>query len=364
MDELADSRPLADDPVALRARLAADGYLFLRGLLPAEPVRAAGDAVAAALHSGGWTATGSPLLGPAAGPREALADPAYRRAMTSPAFNALPYLAPLRQTVRRVLGPEAFSYPVKVLRAVAPESRAQRTRGRYIHCDYTGSGVQDMLTAWLPLAEVPAALGGLAVRPGGHRDRPRHPRLLTGAERGWGSTDYRPGDVIIFHCLTPHAALPNTGRQLRLSADFRWQQPSRPAPSEMILGPAGRPPELFSRLLGRQPWWEPVPAGLTLRPRSELAARPPGPSGLFAVDPAWQAASSTGRQAAAAKSGRLTRGNPVLPAICPGLPDFLPRLSATGNPRTPSSILLQGEPAEAVHDHLLEMFVFYVIITT
>jgi hypothetical protein len=288
VDELADSGALADDPAALRARLAADGYVFLRGLLPADPVRAAGERVAAALRAGGWTAAGSPLLGRAAGPREALADPAYRAAVTGLAFNALPYLAPLRQTVRRILGPGAFSYPVKVLRAVAPESPAERTRGRYIHCDYPGSGVQDMLTAWLPLAEVPAALGGLAVRPGGHRDRPRLPRPLTGAERGWRSTDYRPGDVIIVHCLTPHAALPNTGRQLRLSADFRWQQPDRPAPSEMILGPAGRPPELFSRLLRREPWWEPVPAGLTLRSRGELAARAPGPSQLFPVDPAWQ----------------------------------------------------------------------------
>jgi hypothetical protein len=145
-----------------------------------------------------------------------------------------------------------------------------------------------MLTTWVPLAEVPAVLGGLAVRPGGHRDKPRRPRLLTGTERGWETTDYCPGDVIIFHCLTPHAALPNTGHQLRLPADFRWQQPSHPAPSEMILGPAGRPFELFSRLLGREPWWEPVPADLTLRPRSDLAARPPGPSQLFAVDSSWQ----------------------------------------------------------------------------
>jgi hypothetical protein len=288
VDELVDSRGVAGDPVALRARLAADGYVFLRGLLPAEPVRAAGERVAAALRAGGWTTDGAPLLGRAAGPREALADPAYRAAVTSLAFNALPYLAQLRLTIRRILGPGAFSYPVKVLRAVPPESPAERTRGRYIHCDYAGSGVQDMLTTWLPLAEVPAALGGLAVRPGGHRDRPRSPRPLTGTERGWRTVDYRPGDVIIFHCLTPHAALPNTGRQLRLSADFRWQQPGRPAPSEMILGPGGRPWELFSRVLGREPWWEPVPAGLTLRPGSELAGRPPGPSQLFAVDPSWQ----------------------------------------------------------------------------
>ena len=122
MDELADSRSLADDPAALRARLAADGYVFLRGLLPADPVRAAGERVAETLRAGGWTAAGSPRLSPGAGPLEALADPSYRAAVTSLAFNALPYLASLRATVRRILGPGAFSYPVKVLRAVAPES--------------------------------------------------------------------------------------------------------------------------------------------------------------------------------------------------------------------------------------------------
>jgi hypothetical protein len=288
VDELVDSRGLAGDPAALRARLAADGYLFLRGLLPEDPVRAAGQQVAADLQAGGWTTAGSPRLKPGAGPLEALADPSYRAAVMSRAFNALPYLAPLRATVRQVLGPAAFSYPVKVLRAVAPESLSARTTGRYIHCDYLGSGVQDMLTSWVPLTEVPAELGGLAVRPGGHRQRPRLPRVLGGAERGWASTDYRPGDVIIFHCLTPHAALPNVGRRLRLSADFRWQQPGGLVPSEMILGPAGRAPELFSRLLRREPWWEPVPSGLQLRPRAELAARPPAPSQFFAVHRSWQ----------------------------------------------------------------------------
>jgi hypothetical protein len=49
---------------------------------------------------GGWTEAGSPLLSRAAGPREALADPAYRAAVMNLAFNALPYLAPLRETVR------------------------------------------------------------------------------------------------------------------------------------------------------------------------------------------------------------------------------------------------------------------------
>jgi len=41
--------------------------------------------------------------------------------MLGPAFNQLPYLPALRQVIRRVLGPQAFSYPAKVLRAVYPE---------------------------------------------------------------------------------------------------------------------------------------------------------------------------------------------------------------------------------------------------
>ena len=55
MDDLAESRGLAGDPAALTARLAADGYLLLRGLLPQERVRAAGELVASTLRAGGWT---------------------------------------------------------------------------------------------------------------------------------------------------------------------------------------------------------------------------------------------------------------------------------------------------------------------
>jgi hypothetical protein len=56
---------------------------------------------------------------------DALADPAFRAAMASADFNRLPYLPSLRAVVRAVLG-------------------------RYIHYDYGVSGVQDMLTSWVP----------------------------------------------------------------------------------------------------------------------------------------------------------------------------------------------------------------------
>jgi hypothetical protein len=297
VDELADSRPLSDDAEGMRRRLAADGYLFFRGLLPAARIRASGRAVLAQLQSGGWVDDQAvPSIQPrAVNSMDALADPAFRAAMSGPAFNQLPYLPALRQVVRRVLGPDAFSYPAKVLRAVYPERPQARPRGRYIHYDYAVSGVQDMLTSWIPLMDIPPRIGGLAVQPGGQLGPPQRPRPLSQSEPGWATTSYEPGDVIIFHCLTPHAALPNQGSVLRISGDCRWQRPDQPAPAELILGPGrtqvprlGPPRELFARVFGRAAWWEPVPAGLALYPRAELASLPPGPSRLIAVDPGWK----------------------------------------------------------------------------
>jgi hypothetical protein len=290
MEELADSAALAGDPDRLRRRLAEDGYLFFRALLPVGEVRTAGLAVLARLRSGGWVdERGIPSIEPrAVNSMDALADPAFRAAVTSAEFNRIPYLPPLRAVVRAVLGPSAFSYPVKVLRAVYPERPHARPRGRYIHYDYGVAGVQDMLTSWVPLMDIPVRIGGLAVLPGGHLGPPRPPRPLGAAEPGWATTSYEPGDVIIFHCLTPHAALPNTGSSLRISGDFRWQCPDQPVPAEFVLGRQGRPWELFSRLFSRERWWEPVPAGLVLRPRAELVGIPPSPSRLVTVDPRWK----------------------------------------------------------------------------
>jgi hypothetical protein len=293
VDELTDSSALVPEPEGLRKQLATDGYLFFRGLLPADQVRAAGAAVLSRPHDGGWADESGTPSGEqrALNSIDALSDPAFRAALMCAEFNRIPYLTPLRTVVRRILGPRAFSYPAKVLRAVYPEAPGKRTRGRYIHYDYGVGGGQDMLTSWLPLMDIPVSLGGLAVQPGGHYWPPQRPRPLAGGEPGWATAHYRPGDVLIFHCLTPHAALANTGYTLRISGDFRWQLPDHPAPTEMVLGPAriSNGQEMFGRRFAREPWWEPVPADLALAPREQQAAMPPGPSRFFAVNPGWQA---------------------------------------------------------------------------
>jgi len=85
---------------------------------------------------------GIPTLPPrAVNSMDALADPAFRAAISGAAFNRLPYLPPLRAVIRRVLSSRAFSYPAKVLRAVYPEHPQAQPRGWYIHYDYGVSGV-------------------------------------------------------------------------------------------------------------------------------------------------------------------------------------------------------------------------------
>jgi hypothetical protein len=290
VDELSPANALLGDPDALRRRLADDGYLFFRGLLPAARIQTAAEAVTAALRRGGWIDAGGMASAEqrALNSMEALGDPAFRAAITSPAFNRIPYLTELRRTIQSVLAPQAFSYPVKVLRAVYPERPPRVARGRYVHQDYGVSGVQDMLTTWVPLTDIPVRLGGLAVLPGSHLGPPLRPRVLGPRERGWATTDYRPGDALVFHCLTSHAALPNRDASLRLSGDFRWQCADQPAPAQLVLGPAGRQWEVFSRVFAKEPWWEPVPAGLVLTPRERLAGVPPGPSRYFPVHPGWR----------------------------------------------------------------------------
>lgn len=339
VEGLACSNGLLGDAEALRRRLAEDGYLFFSGLLPAGQIGAAAVAVFNQLRQGGWAdnqgaASGRPR---ALTVRDALEDGAFRAAIASPAFNQIPYLGQVRRVVRMILGPRAFSYPSKVLRAVHPEhpghaaaapapaaktdpaaaagrvataaaqARARPAagiaRGRYIHQDYGVGGVQDMLTTWVPLIDIPVRLGGLAVLPGSHLGPPLRPRVLSPREHGWATTSYHAGDVLVFHSLTSHAALPNLSTSLRLSGDFRWQRPDQPAPAQLVLGPgsagrrpgtsmdpgpAGGRPEMFSRLLRREPWWEPVPAGLTLVPRESMVAVPPGPSRFFPVHAGWK----------------------------------------------------------------------------
>jgi hypothetical protein len=193
VDELADSAALLSDAGALRRRLAEDGYLFFRNLLPAAQVRAAAAGVLAELRRVGWVDDrGTPSADRRAlNSMEALGDPAFRAAIASPAFNRVPYLAPLRGLVRQILGPGAFSYPAKVLRAVYPERPPGTARGRYVHQDYAVSACRTCARPWSNA--IPA--GRTSEHSGTPPDQPSRARTASGlsAVRSSAWSCQRPG---------------------------------------------------------------------------------------------------------------------------------------------------------------------------
>jgi ectoine hydroxylase-related dioxygenase (phytanoyl-CoA dioxygenase family) len=138
-----------------------------------------------------------------------------------------------------------------------------------------------MFTCWVPLGDVSHSLGGLAVRPGSQSSSRVRYRPLDSLERGWLTTDYQAGDVLVFHCLTTHAALPNREPRMRFSAEYRWQLAGQPAPRRVVMGPQGQ--EIGSRMFARAPWWRSVAGGLSLFDDGGAEGRPvlPAPPSRF-----------------------------------------------------------------------------------
>jgi len=265
--EFIDSRGLFGDWRALRERISADGYVFMRGLLDPAMIEEVGATGLAYLQQAGWTAPGQdPVTAPPQLPiraikmRDAFGDPGYMRIIADPGFNRVPVASRLADLMAQILGPMGICYPRKLPRVVYPTTLAPHQPGNYVHKDYRS--VQDMFTSWVPLGVVPRSLGGLAVLPGSQHSVRVRPRALDRLEPGWVTTDYQPGDVLVFHCLTTHAALPNHEGRMRFSAEYRWQLADQPAPRRLVLGPRGR--EIGSRLFAGSAWWRPVAQGLTL----------------------------------------------------------------------------------------------------
>lgn len=266
-NELVDSRCLLGDSDALRARIAEDGYLFFRGLLDPVEIRSVGVGVLGQLQAAGWTETGrDPVTARPIAPVKAVrmadlfGDRTYTRIVLNPRLNRFAYQSRLAELMCDVLGRLGFCYPLRIPRIVYPTSFAPRQPGNYVHKDYRS--VQDMFTSWVPFGEVSPRLGGLALLPGSQTTDRVAPQPIDRLPAGWLTTDYQPGDVLVFHCLTTHAALPNLSERMRLSVEYRWQLADQPAPRRLVIGPTGL--EIGSRLLRRYSWWRPVPAGLEL----------------------------------------------------------------------------------------------------
>ncbi|HXF62593.1 MAG TPA: phytanoyl-CoA dioxygenase family protein [Caldilineaceae bacterium] len=255
--ELRPSNDILDNPEALRARMAEDGYLYLPGLLDVDAVLAARRSVLERLQAEGALHPDYPLMEGVAAPdvhftfRPDLAN-------GNPVIHRLLYTGPLMDFFARFLGGPVLHYDFTWLRAKAPGPNTATSP----HCDivFMSRGTKQLYTAWVPLDDVPYELGGLMILEGSHRkvehlgeywefdvdsycidgkNDKAHEQWSWAATGGsfskdaigvrqqiggrWLSTEYKLGDALIFGMFTLHGSLDNRTNRIRLSTDSRYQ---------------------------------------------------------------------------------------------------------------------------------------------
>lgn len=236
-----ESRPQSS-PEELRARMDEYGYLFFRGLAPAEEVLTVRRDVLEVLQEAGWLDPRRELMEGIASPdkeptTEGKPDylPVYRKVLALPRFHNFPCLPALMGVMQHFLEGEVLVHPRRIGRITFPGSVAWTTPA---HQDfYYIRGAVETYSCWTPLGECPIELGGLAILPGSHKQGfLEHSARFPGAVGGhglpideskvvWHTGDFGLGDALFFRSYTIHKALPNlTKDRLRLSTDNRYQR--------------------------------------------------------------------------------------------------------------------------------------------
>jgi len=273
-----ESSALLADPPALRQRFARDGYVFLRGALPVDVVANARAEVAARLlevdevsaPAAATIATGRSLRTEAGFDRGRF----WASVSTGPGIRALPHGPALRAVIRTLLGTAPLAQDFLYLRAAA----VGRATG--IHYDYPffARASDKVVTAWVPVGDVPVGDGPLVVVEGSNRfddlitamrqlditrepekkaaydipaiafARERRARLLT--------ENFRAGDMIVLSMFTAHGSLDNHSAEnrVRLSFDLRWQPADEPIDQRFFgASPGGTTGAGYAELNGARP---------------------------------------------------------------------------------------------------------------
>lgn len=251
---------------SLRERYRESGYLLLKGLLPPEDVWAFRGQVFAHLADSGLIAAGSDpregIAAPADSVNAARARAALMEIARSTLFEALCLHPHLRGFLDAFLEGLTYLYGRKIIRYTRPGDPS--ATGAHYDLVYIRGGTDRLVTAWIPIGDVPVEMGGLLYLEGSHplgrrleaefaaknADLPEEERIsafnrnmneggwLTKdlpqmAERfdaRWLAADYKAGDVVLHSPYIVHAATMNedAAGRMRLSTDVRYQRADDP----------------------------------------------------------------------------------------------------------------------------------------
>jgi Phytanoyl-CoA dioxygenase (PhyH) len=240
-----DSTDLLDDPIALRERAAAEGYLFFRKLLPAEAILDVRRDLLGVVDRHGWLLPGQDDLGGALD-GEALArvadndmrldigvsHAAYHDVQKLPSMHRLPHHPRLVNLYRTLFGEEVLVHPRHIVRMITNHRVVSPTPP---HQDFPHiQGTSNTWTCWFPAGDCPRSMGSLTVLR--RSDRlgflPIEPAAGAGGiavqlcpgEVEWVEGDIALGDVLTFPSFTVHKALrTQKPEEIRLSFDVRYQ---------------------------------------------------------------------------------------------------------------------------------------------
>ena len=133
---------------------------------------------------------------------------------------------------QKLLDDVVLVHPRKIGRIGFPQNEGHQTP---VHQDFFHiRGTPETYTAWVPLGDCTRQLGCLAVADGSHQlgfldhepsAGPGGFAVDPGDDAAWRCQDFAAGDVLIFHSLTMHKALPNRTRDtIRMSLDNRYSR--------------------------------------------------------------------------------------------------------------------------------------------
>lgn len=226
---------------SLRAPLRSRGYILIRGLLPQKDVRQVLVEVTKIVSAAGWLLPDYDPLNRTANLSAACGDPdpafkrTYQEVFNLAQFHALPHHPELQRVMKMIVGDRLLIHPKPIGRLIFPNCERLRV---HAHQDYRFMGGDpECFTVWIPLHDCPIEMGPLEIMEGSHRsgfiaheDENLHvPEIpaSTAGEGDWVGSPVCAGDVLIFHSLTVHAALPNLSKQIRISLDCRFQDYAR-----------------------------------------------------------------------------------------------------------------------------------------
>jgi len=235
------------DP-AWRSQFAEQGYTILRGFLPAYVLDEARAAVNQLIdqHADKLIAAGKRADRLRNAPFESRllqlftadlseAPNLFRRELHLPGLFDLFFYQPLLDVVEMLLGSEIRLYPNYSIRPKYPDLAATEVLW---HQDggYTEGDVSDlrMVNVWTPFVPARVENGCMQFIPGTQRLGPvPHERRQYYLEIAAEILDQHrdrainieldPGDIVLFHNLMFHRGLPNHSKQIRWSADWRYQ---------------------------------------------------------------------------------------------------------------------------------------------